>query len=84
MLGILHRLHKLAIKYDPETQSNLWNLMPRMKPHHSKEGHGTSLENNPDNNTILNRITNEMIKKALETAELRAKRSIINLGMAVK
>ena len=84
MLGILHRLHKLAIKYDPETQSNFWNLMPRMKPHHSKEGHGISLENNPDNNQILNRITNEMIKKALETAELRAKRSITNLGMAVK
>ena len=55
-----------------------------MKPHDSKEGHVTSLENNPDNNQKCDRITNEMIKKALETAELRAKISIINLGMAEK
>ena len=27
-------------------------------------------------------LTNEMIKKALQTAELRAKKSVINLGMA--
>ena len=41
MLGILHRLHKLAIKHDLESLSNLGILCPRMKPY-SKEGHGTS------------------------------------------
>uniref|UniRef100_A0A1X7UDF5 Uncharacterized protein n=1 Tax=Amphimedon queenslandica TaxID=400682 RepID=A0A1X7UDF5_AMPQE len=55
-----------------------------MKPHHSKEGHATRLENNPDNNKILNRINNEMIKEALERAELKANESIINHGMAKK
>ena len=80
MLGILHRLHKLAIKHDLESQSNLGILCPRLKPHHSKEGHGT----NPKNQQVLNTITNEMIKEALERAELRAKRAIINLGMAEK
>uniref|UniRef100_A0A1X7VCW2 Uncharacterized protein n=1 Tax=Amphimedon queenslandica TaxID=400682 RepID=A0A1X7VCW2_AMPQE len=55
-----------------------------MKPHHSKEGPAARVENNPDNNGILNRNTNEIIKEALERAELRANRSIINLGMAEK
>ena len=55
-----------------------------MKPHHSKEGHAGRLTNNPDNNKILNRVTNDMIKEALERAKWRAKRSIINLGMAEK
>jgi hypothetical protein len=79
MLGMLQRLHKLSIKEELQSQSEIEQhqiRLPRVEVHHKKVGHGL-YQQQP-----FQHLTNDVICNIMHKAEARAKAAISILGMA--
>lgn len=77
MLGLLRRLHRLQIQTTLQAESNKTGIVyPQLEKHKAKEGKNVYLMQS------LNKITDVGIAEAIMKAEIRAKGSIEEFGMA--